>query len=115
MLTPNVGFSKQPSNGVAAQAFVLKTFEARQAGPENAALASEISRCSLIPDIFRWEMDKRSQPPGKTTAESRLNAVELYEMKQRPFLLPAGEGQNEGEREAMPDLVDPQNGFENTP
>jgi len=32
-------------------------------------------------------------------------------MEQRLFLLPAGEGQDEGERDDIPDLSDQQNGI----
>jgi hypothetical protein len=45
---------------------------------------------------------------AKTTAESCLNADEFYKMVQRLFLLPAGEGQDEGERDDIPDLGEQQ-------
>jgi hypothetical protein len=55
---------------------------------------------SLTPALSRWEREKRSLRFGKTKAEFSLSAYEFYEISQRLFLLPAGEGQDEGGRDA---------------
>ena len=44
------------------------------------------------------EREKRSQHLGKATTVSCSKAHRFYEISQRLFLLPAGEGQDEGER-----------------
>jgi hypothetical protein len=51
---------------------------------------------SLTPALSRWEREKRSQRLGKTAAVNCLVTREFYEISQRLFLLPAGEGQDEG-------------------
>ncbi len=43
------------------------------------------------------EREKRPQRFGEVTAASCLTSNELYEKTQRLFLLPEGEGQDEGE------------------
>jgi hypothetical protein len=48
------------------------------------------------------EREKRSQRLGETMAANCLEAYGLYEISQRLFPLPAGEGQGEGERSVIP-------------
>ena len=55
---------------------------------------------SLTPARSRWEREKRSQRLGKTAAVNCLVSPGFYEIGQRLFLLPAGEGQDEGEHRA---------------
>ena len=52
---------------------------------------------SLTPALSRWEREKRSQLSGETMAGSGSTAGELSESERRLFLLPKGEGQDEGE------------------
>ena len=47
------------------------------------------------------EREKRSQFLGKATAESGSKTFEFYEISQRLFLLPWGEGQDEGESDVI--------------
>jgi hypothetical protein len=60
---------------------------------------------SLTPALSRWEREQRSPRFGKTKAGFSLSAYEFYEISQRLFLLPAGEGQDEGERRAYPQIA----------
>ena len=53
---------------------------------------------SLTPALSRWERGKHSPPFGETQAGFSLSALGFYQIKQRRFLLPAGEGQDEGKR-----------------
>ena len=52
---------------------------------------------SLTPALSLWERGKRSQRHGEATTGFRSNILEFYETSQRLFLLPWGEGQDEGE------------------
>jgi hypothetical protein len=57
---------------------------------------------SLTPALSRWEREKHSQRLGKARAGFSLGTYGFYKSNQRLFLLPAGEGQDEGERRAYP-------------
>jgi hypothetical protein len=50
----------------------------------------------LTPALSLGEREKRSQRPGKPMAASCSNAGYKSENRQRLFLLPKGEGQDEG-------------------
>jgi hypothetical protein len=52
---------------------------------------------SLTPALSRWERENRSQLFGKATAVSCSVTHAFYKFSHRLFLLPAGEGQDEGE------------------
>ena len=52
----------------------------------------------LTPALSPEEREKRSQFSGEATAERCSMTREFYERIQRLFLLPWGEGQDEGER-----------------
>mgnify|MGYP001548847730 CR=1 FL=1 len=60
-----------------------------------AGLVSEAF--SLTPTLSRWERERRFQRLGKAKAGFSSQASAFYETGQRLFLLPAGEGQDEGE------------------
>jgi hypothetical protein len=51
----------------------------------------------LTPTLSLGEREKRSQSFGVASAANCSNASGLYEISQRLFLLPWGEGQDEGE------------------
>ncbi len=53
---------------------------------------------SLTPALSRWERGSRSPLSGRTSTANRLKPDEFFGIHQRLFLLPAGEGQDEGER-----------------
>ena len=50
----------------------------------------------LTPALSLGEREKRSQLFGETTVGCCSKAYEFYEIIQRPFPLPKGEGQGEG-------------------
>ena len=60
---------------------------------------------SLTPALSRWERENCFQPLGKPAAGFCLVATEFREDTQRLFPLPAGEGQGEGERNALSKLM----------
>jgi len=53
---------------------------------------------SLTPALSRWERENRSQFSGKAMTGFCSTTFAFYKNVQRLFLLPAGEGQDEGER-----------------
>ena len=75
---------------------------------ENILLAAATSNLikdasfPLTPALSRGEREKRSQISGTTTAGSCSKSGEFSESDQRLFLLPRGEGQDEGEGSAHP-------------
>jgi len=54
----------------------------------------------LTPALSLWERGKRSQRPGELETASGSNDLRMAENVQLLFLLPWGEGQDEGENDA---------------
>jgi len=52
---------------------------------------------SLTPALSRWERENCLQSQGKSTTGFCSKAHKFYKYDQRLFLLPWGEGQDEGE------------------